>query len=108
MSEEPPVKDDRLHRLATIRSHDRYDTAIYGLDGRYRGLVGGGGGVHERKAADERERCVSRFKARPYGILRGSTAACHSETNPLLPLTRRDPKSKTPPAKSIVVRPESG
>ena len=43
------------------------------------------------------------FKVRPYDIPRGSIAAYYPETNPLLPLSHRDPKSKTPAAKSIPV-----
>ena len=51
-------------------------------------LVTGGGDVR---------RTASGFKARPYSIPRGSTAAYYPETNGLLPLSYHDKKSKTPP-----------
>jgi anaerobic selenocysteine-containing dehydrogenase len=128
VGEDPPVNDDRMLRLATIRSHNQYNTTIYGLDDRYRGVFGGRMVVFmneddmaersivpdmpveiESIALDGRKRQVGGFKARPYSIPRGSIAAYYPETNPLLPLSHRDPKSKTPAAKSIpvLVRPQS-
>ena len=127
VAEDPEVQDPAALQLATIRSHDQYNTTIYGLDDRYRGVFGGrmvvfmnkddmadrgiepdalvelesvtGGGDVRRKA--------SGFKARPYNIPRGSIASYYPETNGLLPLSHHDKKSKTPSAKSIpvVVRP---
>jgi len=114
-------------RLATIRSHDQYNTTIYSLNDRYRGVFEGRMVVFmnsddmaargiapdtqveiEALADDERKRLVGGFKARPYNIPRGSIAAYYPETNPLLALSHRDPKSKTPAAKSIpvLVRPQ--
>jgi molybdopterin-dependent oxidoreductase alpha subunit len=122
VTENPLVDDDKMLRLATIRSHDQYNTTIYGLDDRYRGVFGGRMVVFmnpddmaERRIApdmlveiesladDGQKRRVGGFKARPYSIPRGSIAAYYPETNPLLPLSHRDPKSKTPAAKSIPV-----
>jgi molybdopterin-dependent oxidoreductase alpha subunit len=129
VSEDPPVKDDKMLRLATIRSHDQYNTTIYTLNDRYRGVFGGRMVVFlnphdmaergispdmlveiECIAVDGQKRRVGGFKARPYNIPRGSIAAYYPETNPLLPLSHRDPKSKTPAAKSIpvLVRPQFG
>jgi molybdopterin-dependent oxidoreductase alpha subunit len=129
VSEDPPIKDDATLRLATIRSHDQYNTTIYGLDDRYRGVFGGRMVVFmnpddmaereiapdmlveiEALAEDGRKRRVGGFKARPYNIPRGSVGAYYPETNPLLPLSYRDRKSKTPAAKSIpvLVRPQPG
>lgn len=48
-------------------------------------------------------RVAGGFRARPYGIPRGSIAAYYPETNVLLPLNRHDPRCKTPSAKSIPV-----
>jgi formate dehydrogenase major subunit len=114
-------------RLATLRSHNQYNTTIYGLDDRYRGVFGGrmvvfmneidmkergiapDALVELESLADDRQRRVVRgFKARPYGIPRGSIGAYYPETNPLLPLAHHDLKSKTPAAKSIpvLVRPQ--
>ena len=110
-------------QLATIRSHDQYNTTIYGLDDRYRGVFGGRMVVFMNKddMADRRiepdalvelesvteggdvRRTAGGFKARPYNIPRGSIAAYYPETNGLLPLSYHDKKSKTPSAKSIPV-----
>jgi molybdopterin-dependent oxidoreductase alpha subunit len=122
LSEDPPVKDDKMLRLATIRSHEQYNTTIYSLNDRYRGVFGGRMVVFmnpddmadrsiapdtlvevESVVRDGQRRRVGGFKVRPYDIPRGSIAAYYPETNPLLPLSHRDPKSKTPAAKSIPV-----
>ena len=128
VSEDPPVKNEAMLRLATLRSHDQYNTTIYGLDDRYRGVFGGRTVVFmnpddmaergidpdtqveiESLVDDGKTRRVGGFKARPYNIPRGSIGAYYPETNPLLPLSHHDPKSKTPAAKSIpvLVRPQS-
>jgi formate dehydrogenase major subunit len=114
-------------QLATLRSHNQYNTTIYGLDDRYRGVFGGRMVVFmnqadmemrgiapddlveiEALADDGRRRVVGGFKARPYNIPRGSIGAYYPETNPLLPLAHHDVKAKTPAAKSIpvLVRPQ--
>ena len=41
VAEDPEVGDPAALQLATIRSHDQYNTTIYGLDDRYRGVFGG-------------------------------------------------------------------
>src|SRR5262249_40815216 len=40
LEEDSSVAGERVLRLATIRSHDQYNTTIYGLDDRYRGVFG--------------------------------------------------------------------
>ena len=127
VAENPPVDGASVLRLATLRSHNQYNTTIYGLDDRYRGVFGGrmvvfmneidmkergiapDALVEIESVADDRQRRVVRgFKARPYSIPRGSIGAYYPETNPLLPLGYHDLKSKTPAAKSIpvLVRPQ--
>jgi molybdopterin-dependent oxidoreductase alpha subunit len=127
VAEDPPVDGMSVLRLATLRSHNQYNTTIYGLDDRYRGVFGGRMVVFmneidmkergivpdalveiESLASDGRKRVVGGFKARPYAIPRGSIGAYYPETNPLLPLAHHDLKSKTPAAKSIpvLVRPQ--
>jgi molybdopterin-dependent oxidoreductase alpha subunit len=127
IEEVPPVNNAAILRLATIRSHDQYNTTIYSLNDRYRGVFGGrmvvfmnesdmlergiapGTLVEIESLADIRQkRLVSGFKALPYNIPKGSIGAYYPETNPLLPLAYHDTKSKTPAAKSIpvVVRPQ--
>jgi len=116
-------------RLATLRSHNQYNTTIYGLDDRYRGVFGGRmvvfmneadmkeGGIApgvlveiESLADDGQKRVVQGFKVLPYNIPKGSIGAYYPEANPLLPLAHHDRKSKTPAAKSIpvLVRPQCG
>jgi formate dehydrogenase major subunit len=109
-------------QLATLRSHNQYNTTIYGLDDRYRGVFGGRMVVFmneldmeargitpdalveiESLAGDGQKRLVRGFKAHPYNIPKGSIGAYYPETNPLLPLAHHDVKSKTPAAKSIPV-----
>jgi len=127
VAEDPPVAGASVLRLATLRSHSQYNTTIYGLDDRYRGVFGGrmvvfmneidmkargiapGALVEiESLAGDGQKRMVRGFKVRPYAIPQGSIGAYYPETNPLLPLSHHDVKSKTPAAKSIpvLVRPQ--
>jgi len=123
VAEDPDVGDPAALQLTTIRSHDQYNTRIYGLDDRYRGVFGGRMVVFMNKddMADRQiepdslvelesvtdggdvRRSASGFKVRPYDIPRGSVAAYYPETNGLLPLSYHDKKSKTPSAKSIPV-----
>jgi molybdopterin-dependent oxidoreductase alpha subunit len=122
LGEAAPPADSMLLRLATIRSHDQYNTTIYSLNDRYRGVFAGrtvvfmnaadmrrrgiapGARVEiESVAGDGRRRVLRDFTAHPYDIPGGSVAAYYPETNSLLPLAYHDPKSKTPAAKSIPV-----
>jgi anaerobic selenocysteine-containing dehydrogenase len=122
VEEDPPVSDPAMLRLATLRSHDQYNTTIYSLDDRYRGVFGGrmvvfmneadmrnrgiteGDMVEiESLAEDGKRRVVGGFWVKPYSIPIGSIGAYYPETNPLLPLAYHDVKSGTPAAKSIPV-----
>ena len=122
LDEDPPVSDPAMLRLATLRSHDQYNSTIYSLDDRYRGVFGGRmvvfmneADMRERGIAegdqveiqaladDDRPRRVSGFWVKPHNIARGSIGAYYPETNPLLPLAYHDLKSGTPAAKSIPV-----
>jgi formate dehydrogenase major subunit len=122
VEEDPPVFDPAMLRLATLRSHDQYNTTIYGLDDRYRGVFGGrmvvfmndadmrargiseGDMVEIESLADDgKRRVVGGFWAKPHSIPIGSIGAYYPETNPLLPLAYHDVKSGTPAAKSIPV-----
>ena len=123
VAENPEIDDPAALQLTTIRSHDQYNTTIYGLDDRYRGVFGGRMVVfmNEQDMADRQiepdslvelesvthggdvRRTARGFKVRRYNIPRGSIAAYYPETNNLLPLSFHDKKSKTPSAKSIPV-----
>jgi molybdopterin-dependent oxidoreductase alpha subunit len=110
-------------RLMTVRSHDQYNTTIYGLDDRYRGVY------NERRVvflhpldmaergltADSRvdltsvwedgsERVARDFRAVEYDIPRGCAAAYFPETNVLVPLNAFTEKSQTPLSKFIPIR----
>ncbi|MGB0436603.1 MAG: FdhF/YdeP family oxidoreductase [Mycobacterium sp.] len=121
-----PVPPGRLV-LQTLRSHDQYNTTIYGLDDRYRGVRGGrrvvfvnpadlaafgfSDGdrvdlVSEFSGADGRlqERRATDFAVVPYSTPPGNAAAYYPETNPLVPLDHTAARSNTPVSKAIVIR----
>ena len=108
--------------LQTLRSHDQYNTTIYGLDDRYRGVYGqrdvlfmheediaalglcDGDRVDiETEVSDGIPRRVENFKLVAYDIPRGNLAAYYPETNPLVPLSRIGDGTGTPTSKSIPV-----
>ncbi|MCT4703980.1 FdhF/YdeP family oxidoreductase [Enterobacteriaceae bacterium H20N1] len=109
--------------LQTLRSHDQYNTTIYGLDDRYRGVYGqrevlfihpddlAGLGLQEGDLVDIETvwndgitRKVSGFKIVSYNIPRGNLAAYYPETNPLVPLASVGDGTGTPTSKSVPVK----
>ncbi|KAA0022927.1 FdhF/YdeP family oxidoreductase [Antrihabitans cavernicola] len=112
--------------LQTMRSHDQYNTTIYGLDDRYRGVKGGRQvllvnaediaelGFHDGDHVDIvsewrngdalQERRVKNFRIVAYSTPKGNAAAYYPETNPLVPLDHVAKKSNTPVSKAVVVR----
>lgn len=108
--------------LMTIRSHDQFNTTIYGMDDRYRGIY------NERRVIlmhpedmavrelqprdvvgitssyDGQTREVRNFLAIPYKIPKGCAAAYFPETNPLVPSNRFAAGSQTPISKSVRIR----
>ncbi|MFD4136371.1 FdhF/YdeP family oxidoreductase [Streptomyces goshikiensis] len=120
--EYPRVPAGRL-LLQTLRSHDQYNTTIYGLDDRYRGITGGRRVVmvNPEDAAelgladgsytdlvgewhDGVERRAPGFRVVHYPTARGCAAAYYPETNVLVPLDSTADTSNTPASKSVVVR----
>jgi len=109
--------------LTTIRSHDQYNTTVYSLGDRYRGVTGRRDIVF-MNAADLREHglehgdCIDietaldlpqplrlrNMTAVEFDIARGSIATYYPEANCLVPLSYHDPDSGTPSYKSIPVR----
>ncbi|MEG1050503.1 MAG: FdhF/YdeP family oxidoreductase [Janthinobacterium sp.] len=113
---------ERLMVLMTTRSHDQYNTTIYAMDDRYRGVFGQRRVVFINKddlamlgfAAgdwvdligvwhDGIERRADRFLLVEYDIPRGCIGAYYPETNPLVPLDSVGHGSRTPTFKSIPV-----
>ncbi|AIR71730.1 FdhF/YdeP family oxidoreductase [Dickeya fangzhongdai] len=120
-----PVSDDAPapFTLQTLRSHDQYNTTIYGLDDRYRGVYGQRDVLfmHPEDIAalglqdgdrvdietlwhDHVERKVLGFRLVSYDIPRGNLAAYYPETNPLVPLSSYGEDTFTPTSKSVPVR----
>ncbi len=116
------VPEGRL-LLQTMRSHDQFNTTIYGLDDRYRGISGGRRvvflnpddivslGLAEGQIVDiisewedGSERMAPRFRVVPYDTPRGCTGAYYPETNALVPLDSKAEGSNQPAFKSVVVR----
>jgi molybdopterin-dependent oxidoreductase alpha subunit len=121
-----PTPEGRLI-LQTMRSHDQYNTTIYGLDDRYRGVKGGRKvifispdditdlGFRDGDLVDIvseftgpegalEERRVRDFRVVAYNTPKGNAAAYYPETNPLVPLDHVAKRSNTPASKAITVR----
>ncbi|MFV3413444.1 FdhF/YdeP family oxidoreductase [Pseudomonas sp. NY15436] len=109
--------------LQTLRSHDQYNTTIYGLDDRYRGVRGHREVVFANEAdirrlgfepgekvdmvslwSDGVDRRVSGFTLLAYDVPAGQAAAYYPETNPLVPLDSHGVGSHTPTSKFVAIR----
>ncbi|MES2278216.1 MAG: FdhF/YdeP family oxidoreductase [Bacteroidota bacterium] len=115
------IADDE-YCMATIRSHDQFNTTIYGLDDRYRG-------IHQErrvifmnprdiaiagfKAGDKvdlysyfkgKERVARLFVIVPYNIPERNTATYYPETNVLVPIDSVAEKSNTPTSKMVLIK----
>lgn len=114
--------EDGLFVLQTFRSHDQYNTTVYGLDDRYRGIYG------ERRVVfvnpddlaeigvesgdrvdiigrhdDGIARLADGFRVVPYDLPRGSVAGYYPELNVLVPYSTAGEHSDTPTSKSVLV-----
>ncbi|HEV2802092.1 MAG TPA: FdhF/YdeP family oxidoreductase [Pyrinomonadaceae bacterium] len=107
--------------MMTIRSHDQFNTTIYGLDDRYRGIrnerrvvmlnpedireagLSAGAIVDLVSHFEGEERIARRFTIVPYNIPRRSAATYFPETNVLVPIRSVADKSNTPASKSVVI-----
>ncbi|MGW4366829.1 FdhF/YdeP family oxidoreductase [Nocardia takedensis] len=117
-----PVPPGRLI-LQSLRSHDQYNTTIYGLDDRYRGVRGGRRVILMNPAdiaefgyadgdlvdlisewTDDAHRRVTGFRVVAYPTPRGNAAAYYPETNPLVPLDHVAARSNTPVSKAVTIR----
>ncbi|GAA2070118.1 FdhF/YdeP family oxidoreductase [Microbacterium hatanonis] len=124
--EYPVIPEGRV-LLQTLRSHDQYNTTIYGKDDRYRGVHGGRRvvfvnrddiaeqGLSDGEIVDlvsewtahdgtVEERRAEAFRVIAYDTPRGNAAAYYPETNVLVPLDSVADTSGTPTSKSVIVR----
>ncbi|MCJ8294757.1 MAG: FdhF/YdeP family oxidoreductase [Colwellia sp.] len=111
-----------LYTLQSLRSHDQYNTTIYGMDDRYRGVSNARNVLFINKKdalkqgfknndyvditsiwSDNQNRTVTNFILCFYDIPRSNLAAYYPETNPLVPLDSFGDRSYTPTSKSVAV-----
>ncbi|MVN22267.1 FdhF/YdeP family oxidoreductase [Mucilaginibacter arboris] len=117
---EPLAEDELL--MMSVRSHDQFNTTIYGMDDRYRGIfnerrvifmnpadiIKGGFEIGEvidiYNNSDGRERVAKGFIIVSYDIPRQCVATYYPETNVLVPISSVADKSNQPASKSVVVK----
>lgn len=115
------LQEDEL-LMMTIRSHDQFNTTIYGLDDRYRGIYNerrvimmnqadmngrqlkNGDVVDIFNYDDGRKRVAHKFIVVPYPIPKGCTATYFPEANVLVPISSVADKSNTPVSKAVVIK----
>jgi len=115
-------KQEKVFTLQTMRSHDQYNTTVYGMDDRYRGVKGQRHVIfmHPKDAqmldlsdndcvsiesiwTDNISRKVDGFMLKTYDIPRGNLAGYYPELNPLIAIDSVGDESFTPTSKSIAV-----
>ena len=107
--------------MMTIRSHDQFNTTIYGLDDRYRGIYNGRrvifmnpkdileAGLQPGQFVDltshfqGEKRAAAHFQIAPYEIPRRCTATYYPEANPLVHIGSVSELSNTPASKSVII-----
>jgi anaerobic selenocysteine-containing dehydrogenase len=113
---------DGAYRMMTVRTHDQYNTTVYGNDDRYRGIRGGrrvvfvneddmreagltgGSLVDITNDFGGKRRIAQRFTVVPYPIPRRCVATYFPEANVLVPLNKYAEGSYTPASKDVIVR----
>jgi molybdopterin-dependent oxidoreductase alpha subunit len=116
-----PLAEDEL-LMMTVRSHDQYNTTIYGLDDRYRGVrnerrvvfvhpedvaargLEAGALVDLVGSADGGRRVAHTFVVVPFDVPRGNCATYFPEANVLVPVHHTARRSRTPASKSVRIR----
>ena len=118
-----PEPDADTLRLMTVRSDDQFNTTVYSLDDRFRGIYGtrmvlmlnaqdisrlglaeGDIVTAETAVSDGFHRAVAGLRVTPYDIPLGCAAGYFPECNPLMPLAHHAERSQVPAAKAIPVR----
>jgi anaerobic selenocysteine-containing dehydrogenase len=118
---EPLTKRDDELLMMTIRTHDQFNTTIYGLDDRYRGIknerrvilmnekdisrlgLAEGIVVDLLNHHDQVERVAHRFIVVTYPIPEGCAATYFPEANVLVPINSVADKSNTPTSKWVII-----
>lgn len=123
LDEDPLVGNPDALVLTTIRAHDQYNTTVYGMDDRYRGVFGrrdvifmnrddlAGRGLKDGDRIDifglakddGARRLVRGFTAVAYDIPRGSAAGYYPEMNAVVALDHYDRLSGTPSYKGVPI-----
>ena len=123
LEEDPRCDQPGALILATLRSHDQYNTTIYSLDDRYRGISGrrdivfmnaadlGARGLEHGDIVDIETLCAGGEKVRAmrgltavaFDIAAGSVATYYPEANGLIAIDHYDRRSGTPSYKSVPV-----
>lgn len=122
LHEDETTADKDTLRLITLRSHDQYNTTIYALDDRYRGVFGRrdvlfmndsdlqrlglehGDVVDLETALPGSTQRLEGITVIAYNISAGSVGAYYPEANVLVPLHYIDEESGTPSYKSVPIR----
>lgn len=124
VEEDETTRDPSVLRLTTLRSHDQYNTTIYALDDRYRGVFGRRDvlflnakeiarlGFVEGDVVDvttalafkRDDRIVQGLMLVEHALPDGCCASYYPETQPLIALEDHDPQSLTPSYKSVPVQ----
>ena len=122
VSELQPLKPEPgQYLMTTVRSHDQFNTTIYGLNDRYRGIYNGrrvifmdeedikAAGLQQGQLVDltshfnGETRVARHFMVAPIQIARGCTATYFPEANVLVPINSTADRSNTPTSKSLVI-----
>ncbi|MFK7791085.1 MAG: FdhF/YdeP family oxidoreductase [Devosiaceae bacterium] len=118
---DPVFSDHDVLKLTTVRSHDQYNTTIYGLDDRYRGVFGRRdvlfmnardikrlgfveGDRVDLIGANDETRAVYALTIVEYDLPKGCCASYYPETQALIGLDDRDEAARTPSFKAIPIR----
>ena len=117
----PPNLAPDQYLMTTVRSHDQFNTTIYGLDDRYRGVYNGrrvvfmngddikAAGLRQGQLVDltsyykDEMRTACHFMVAPMEIARGCTATYFPEANVLVSINNSADRSNTPVSKSLVI-----
>jgi anaerobic selenocysteine-containing dehydrogenase len=108
--------------MMTIRTHDQFNTTIYGLDDRYRGIYNErrvvlmnkndikklgfnhGDAVDLYNYYDNVERVAKNFMVIQYNIPEQCAATYFPETNVLVPINSVADRSNTPTSKYVIIK----